>query len=223
MTTKIYDIESKVNETAGEVFEKVRGTELMNQASVKLDQLSSKKKDEHNNTKGLEVMTNARLSFMERQKTFSNGWNETSLDLLESLFTECTNKAKAYANAARTSRKKHRFLSIPTLISASAATAASFFAAGDSCNVDSPDDGEGLKIAVAVLTSVTAVLGGIAALYSFDSKTTACIGAAGSFDSLAKKTQIQIFLTNELKGPVEVVINDVSSEFCHLTNTSPLL
>ena len=103
-----------------------------------------------------------------------------------------------------------------------AATATSFFAAGTDCSSESDDSG-GLKVTVALLTSVTAVLAGVAALYSFDSKTTACIAASGSFDALAKKTQVQIYLTNELRGPVEVVINDVSAEFCHLTNTSPLL
>ena len=243
METKIYDIENKVSEkvsekvedTAEEVFEKVHGSKLMDQASVKIEELRSKskepkqeqemgpKEDSRKNTQGLDVITNARMSFMDRQKVFAGGWNESSLDLLEALFTECTKKSAAYAEAARASRKKHRMLSIPTLIIASAATATSFFAAGDSCNPDSLDDGEGLKIAVAVLTSVTAVLGGIAALYSFDSKTANCISAAGSFDSLAKETQIQMFLPNDLKGPVEVVINGVSAEACHLTNTSPLL
>lgn len=188
----------------------------MEQASVKMDKLTTK-------NKGLDIETNADLSKFEKEKIFANGWTNTSLDLLESLLTECKKKAAAYAEAARQSRKKHRLLSIPTLVIASAATATSFFSAGTECSEDTEDSGLGMKVTVAILTSVTAVLGGVAALYSFDSKTTACIAASGSFDSLAKKTQIQIYLTNELRGPVEVVINDVSAEFCHLTNTSPLL
>lgn len=171
---------------------------------------------------GLEITTNARLSRFEAEQIFANGWSNTSLDLLEALYHECKKKTIAYAEAARDSRKKHRMLSIPSLVIASAATATSFFAAGTECGQED-DSGGGLKVAVAMLTSVTAVLAGVAALYSFDAKTTACIAASGSFDSLAKKTQIQIYLTNELRGPVEVVINDVSAEFCHLTNTSPLL
>lgn len=171
---------------------------------------------------GLDLATNARLSNFEAEKIFANGWSNTSLDLLESLYNECKKKTAAYADAARESRRKHRMLSIPSLIIASAATATSFFAAGTDCSADS-EDSTGLKVCVAMLTSITAVLAGVGALYSFDSKTTACISASGSFDALAKKTQIQIYLTNNLRGPVEVVINDVSAEFCHLTNTSPLL
>lgn len=215
MEAKTIDIENI--RTTNDLFEDVHGKELMDQASKKVNGLKK-----HFVNEGLELATNARLSNFEKEKIFANGWSNTSLDLLESLFNECTKKTNAYAEAARKSRRKHRMLSIPSLMIASAATATSFFAAGTECGANA-DDNEGIKIVVAVLTSVTAVLGGVAALYSFDSKTTACISAAGSFDALAKKAQIQIYLTNELRGPVEVVINDVSAEFCHLTNTSPLL
>lgn len=197
----------------------VRPIEKLEEFDIeKLDDLAE---NNHRN-KGLDITTNASLSRFEAEKTYANGWSNTSLDLLESLYTECKKKTVAYSEAARQSRKNHRMLTIPSLVIASAATATSFFAAGTQCTEDSSDS-EGLKVTVAMLTSVTAVLAGIGALYSFDSKTTACIAASGSFDSLAKKTQIQIYLTNELRGPVEVVINDVSAEFCHLTNTSPLL
>lgn len=208
------DIEEIAGSSTEKLFGNVHGKRLMQQASNKIEELTEK-----NENTGLEITTNARLSRFEAEKTYANGWSNTSLDLLESLYNECKKKTIAYAEAARQSRKKHRMLSIPSLIVASAATATSFFAAGTS----EEDDSAGLKVTVAMLTSVTAVLAGVGALYSFDSKTTACIAASGSFDSLAKKTQIQIYLTNELRGPVEVVINDVSAEFCHLTNTSPLL
>ena len=215
------DIE-RMGSTTENLFDNVHGKKLMAQASKKIGELTRNNEGSNSNPNtGLEITTNARLSRFEAEKIFANGWSNTSLDLLESLYNECKKKTTAYADAARQSRKKHRMLSIPSLIIASAATATSFFAAGTDCGED--DDSGSLKVTVAMLTSVTAVLAGVAALYSFDSKTTACIAASGSFDALAKKTQIQIYLTNELRGPVEVVINDVSAEFCHLTNTSPLL
>lgn len=214
-TFQTLDIEN-LDKTTDELFDNVHGKGFMKQASQKVQELQ--KKEEFTINKGLDLVTNARLSKFEAEKIFANGWSNTSLDLLESLYNECKKKTIAYAEAARQSRKKHRMLSIPSLVIGSAATATSFFVAGGE-----DDDTGGLKIGVAVLTSVTSVLAGVAALYSFDSKTTACIAASGSFDALAKKTQIQIYLTNELRGPVEVVINDVSAEFCHLTNTSPLL
>ena len=235
---KTIDIEN-INNTEG-LFDTVHGTQLMKQASEKVQELSEKAQgykeeipdlrrrknkvaeEQFTTNKGLDLATNARLSNFEKEKIFANGWSNTSLDLLESLYHECKKKTAAYAEAARQSRRKHRLLSIPTFVVASAATATSFFAAGTECGEDQ-DDSMGLKVTVAMLTTITAVLGSVAALYSFDAKTTACIAASGSFDSLAKKTQIQIYLTNELRGPVEVVINDVSAEYCHLTNTSPLL
>ena len=223
-TFQTLDIENMNNNTE-EIFDSVHGKEFMRQASQKVQDINRTNRTnnkEFTTNKGLDLATNARLSKFEAEKIFANGWSNTSLDLLESLYNECKKKTVAYAEAARQSRHKHRLLSIPSLIIASAATATSFFAAGTECSTEA-DDSAGLKVTVAMLTSVTAVLAGVAALYSFDSKTTACIAASGSFDSLAKKTQIQIYLTNELRGPVEVVINDVSAEFCHLTNTSPLL
>lgn len=201
------------------LFDDVHGKDFMRQASAKMDDLLPSPPTRN---RGLHIDTNARLSNFAREKIFENGWSDTSLDLLESFLAECKKKATMYANAARQSRKKHRMLSIPSLVIASAATATSFFAAGSECSEET-EASESLKITVAILTSVTAVLGGVAALYSFDSKTTACIAASGSFDSLAKKAQIQVYLTNNLRGPVEVVINDIAAEFCHLTNTSPLL
>lgn len=172
---------------------------------------------------GLCIGTNARLSKFGEQKVFENGWTETSLDYLESLYSSCKRKCEAYANAARESRSKHRLITIPGLVIGSMATATSFFSAGTSCSDDSNQASDSMKTFVAVLTAMSSVIAGVTALYAHQPKTTACIAAAGGFDSLAKKAQIQIYLPNELRGPVEVVINDIAAEFCHLTNTSPLL
>ncbi|ACH46863.1 unknown [Feldmannia species virus] len=163
----------------------------------------------------------ARLSNFEAERVFENDWTNASLDLLEGLHKQCKDNSSAYADAARVARWKHRAVSIPTIVVASFATATSFFSAGSSCDDD--EENTAVKISVAILTSITAILGGVSALYSFDSKTTACIAASGNFDALAKKAQLQIFLSNQLRGPVEVVLTEISAEFCHLTNTSPLL
>lgn len=164
----------------------------------------------------------ARLSDFEAEKVFENDWTNASLDLLENLHKQCKEKSASYAQAARMARWKHRMLTIPSIVVASVATATSFFSAGSACDEDSSEN-DAVKVSVAIFTSVTAILGGVSALYSFDSKTTACIAASGNFDSLAKKAQLQIFLSNKLRGPVEVVLTDISAEYCHLTNTSPLL
>ena len=173
---------------------------------------------------GLNLATNARLSTFQAQKVYANGWTDASLDYLESLYASCKEKSLSYAAAARLSRRRHRMLSIPQLVVGSLATATSFFSAGTSCSETSNQTtSESMKIFVAALTSLSAILGGISALYMYESKTTACVSASGSFDALAKNTQIQIYLPNDLRGPVEVVVNDIAAEFCHLTNTSPLL
>ncbi|AAR26860.1 FirrV-1-A36 [Feldmannia irregularis virus a] len=161
-----------------------------------------------------------RLSAFEAEKIFDNGWTNASMDLLEDMCKQCRTNASAYARAARTARWKYRMLSIPSIVVASFATATSFFSAGSSCEAE---ESNAIKICVAILTSITAILHGVTHLYSFDSKMTACIAASGNFDALAKQAQMQIYLSNNLRGPVEVILTEISAEYCHLTNTSPLL
>lgn len=163
-----------------------------------------------------------RLSAFEAEKVFANDWTNASLDMLENLQKQCRDKSEAYAKAARQARWRHRMVSIPSIVIASFATATSFFSAGSTSD-DDEESATVMKVTVALLTSATAILHGIAHLYSFDSKTTACIAAAGNFDSLAKQAQMQIYLPNKLRGPAEVVLTEISAEYCHLTNTSPLL
>ena len=164
-----------------------------------------------------------RLSAFEAEKVFANDWTNASLDLLESLHKQCRDKSEAYAKAARQARWRHRMVSIPSIVIASFATATSFFSAGTTSDDDDDESATIIKVTVALLTSATAILHGIAHLYSFDSKTTACIAASGNFDSLAKQAQMQIYLPNKLRGPAEVILTEISAEYCHLTNTSPLL
>ena len=135
--------------------------------------------------KGLEIDTNARLSVFAKENIFPNDWTESTMNLLEAWRTACVKSAEKHANAARTARRKHRQLSIPSLIIGTVGTALSFFSAGEACNPD--DDGsEDLKYAVAAFTSAIAILGGIASLYSFSEKMQQNISAAGNFANLAR-------------------------------------
>ena len=172
--------------------------------------------------RGLKVGTNARLSYFDKEKVYANEWTESVLDLVESTYLECQKSSEAHADAARACRKKHRMVSIPTVILATAATSASFFQAGTSCGDDSTDS-DNLKYTVACLTSLVAILGGVSALYSFNTKMNDNINAAGSFANLARRAKIQIFLPNHLRAHSEVVLTDISAEQAHLVMSSPLL
>ena len=172
--------------------------------------------------KGLDVETNARLSVFENEKIYPNQWTESTLNLLESWMSKSRKASAMHADAARGCRKKHRMLSIPTLFVGATASALAFFSAGDTCDPD--DDGtNALKYATAILTSGLAVLGGIAALYSFSEKQSQNIVASGNFANLATRIEVQIFLPNELRANSEVTLTDFSAQFEHLIETSPLL
>lgn len=168
------------------------------------------------------VLKNASLSTFSNEKEYPGQWTNTTLDLLEVWKNSCKTSADKYAQAARKARVKHRMISIPTILVATAATALSFFSAGDTCEPDS-EDGDNLKYSVAVLTSAVSVLGGISALYNFSSKVSQCISASGNFANLARRAEIQIYLPNSLRSHSELVLTDISIEYANLTTNSPLL
>jgi len=226
------DIENKSTE---DIFKQVYGEEIIAQAKEKENSfrrdIIAQAKEENNPpkktdkgfvNKGLDVDTNARLSVFAKEKVFDNDWTESTMNLLESWRTASKKASAKHANAARSARKKHRQLSIPTLLIGAIGTALSFFSAGEECNPD--DDGsEDLKKVVAAFTAAIAVLGGIASLYSFNQKMSENISASGNFANLARRIEVQIFLPNHLRAPAEVVLTDAGGEFANLTNTSPLL
>ena len=230
---KRIDIENKNTE---DILKEVYGEDVIAQAKEKEDsfrrEIIAQAKEENGDIKkktekgfvnrGLDVDTNARLSVFAKEKVFENDWTESTMNLLESWRTASKKSSEKHANAARKARRRHRQLSIPTLIIGASGTALSFFSAGEVCDPD--DDGsENLKYAVAAFTAAIAILGGIASLYSFNQKMSENISAAGNFANLARRIEVQIFLPNHLRAPSEVVLTDAGGEFANLTNTSPLL
>ena len=172
---------------------------------------------------GLKVTTNARLSQFEKETTYENDWQNPIMDLVEDIFRECTESSEAHAAAARVCRKKHRMLSIPSILVATAATSASFFAAGGNPCEDGDDDDPSLKYVVASLTALVAIMAGVGSLYNFKAKSETHISAAGAFANLARRAKIIIFLPLKLKPNAEVALTDISAEQAHLTSSSPLL
>lgn len=172
--------------------------------------------------KGLDVMTDARLSVFEKEHIYEGDWSCSTMNLLEAWLKACKDSAAAHAHAAREARTKHRWMTIPTIIAGTAATALAFFSAGESCDADT-EDNNGLKYSVAFFTSVVSVLGGVQTLYSFDRKVAQCINASGNFENLARQAELQIYMPNKLRAHSELVLTEISTVFSHLTTSSPLL
>ena len=225
--SKMQQVDVENYDFNNDAFVKSYGTAAVQDAAVRTDRMMQDMEDKRNQSKGfvnqgLEVDTNARLSVFAKEKVYDGDWTASTLNLLEAWYKQCKDSASAYAAAARAARTKHRMITIPTIIAGTAATALSFFSAGDTCDPDQQDE-NGLKYSVALLTSLVSVLGGISALYSFKSKVDACITAAGSFENLARRAQLQTFLPNSLRAHSELVLTEVSIEFGSLTANSPLL
>lgn len=216
-----------------DAFVKSYGSTTMDDAKARTNRMidNMKKENENKNRKpskgfvneGLEVKTNARLSYFENEKVYPNEWTNSCLNVLEAQLLECQKSAGAHGDAARACRRKHRMLSIPLIIVGTAATALSFLSAGgDVCNTDE-EEGNGLKYSVALLTSLATIGTGISALYSFSNKMTENIAASGAFTNLARRIRTQLFLPNHLRSQAEVCLVDFGAEHAHLVNTSPLL
>ena len=114
---KTVDIENK---SAKDIFAQVYGKDVIQQAEEKNNDLFKKTKLEKSKSgfvnRGLDVDTNARLSVFAKEVVFPNDWTESTMNLLEAWRTACVKSSEKHANAARAARKKHRQLSIPSLI-----------------------------------------------------------------------------------------------------------
>ena len=224
---KLQEVDVENFDFNNDAFVKSYGTAAVQDANERTERMVKSMNDKKKPSigfvnKGLEVDTNARLSQFSKETVYEGDWTASTLNLLEAWFKQCKDSAAAYAAAARSARTKHRMITIPTIIAGTAATALSFFNAGDTCDPDT-EENNGLKYSVALLTSTVSVLGGISALYSFKSKVDACINAAGNFENLARRCSLQIFLPNSLRAHSELVLTEVSIEFGSLTMNSPLL
>ena len=228
--TKLQKVDVENYDFNNESFRENYGAATMEDAKVRTDRMIENMKKENRNrqpskgfvNEGLEVKTNARLSYFEGEKVYPNEWTNSCLNVLEAQLLECQKSAAAHGDAARACRRKHRMLSIPLIVVGTAATALSFLSAGDVCDPDD-DAGDGLKYSVAILTSIVSVGTGISALYSFSNKMTENIGASGNFTNLARRIRTQLFLPNHLRAHAEVCLVDFGAEHAHLVNTSPLL
>lgn len=213
-----------------ESFRKTYGSTVMDDAKSRTERMIENIKKENPRqvskgyvNEGLEVATNARLSYFENEKVYPNEWTNSTLNVLEAQLLECQKSAAAYGAAAVEARNKHRMLSIPLIVVGTAATALSFLSAGDSCDPEDEDAGNGIKYSVAFLTSIVTIGSGVSALYSFSNRMERCIAASGSFTNLARRIKTVCFLPNHLRPHAEVSLVDFGAEHAHLVNTSPLL
>lgn len=223
---KVETVDLEALDEPTNIFAQEYGADTMIQAKQNQERLArvASKTKKHAVDPGLKVGTNARLSVFEKEKIYENDWNNSVLDLVESICFECEKSSQAHARAARVCRQKNRMLMIPSIVVATAATSASFFAAGgNSCGDDGGDDDESLKYVVASLTALVGILSGVGSVYDFKSKVAEHIAAAGAFANLARRAKIIIFLPTHLKPQSEVALTEISAEQAHLTNSSPLL
>ncbi|CAM9653214.1 unnamed protein product [Ectocarpus sp. 4 AP-2014] len=223
---KVETVDLEALDGSPNIFAQECGAYTMTQARENRERLAriTSKTKKHTVNPGLKVGTNARLSHFQKEKLYQNDWNNSVLDLMENLLYECTQSSNAHAEAARACRRKYRMLMIPSIIVATAATSASFFAAGGSpCGDDGGNDGDGLKYVVASLTALVGIMSGIGSVYNFKSKMSENIAASGAFANLARRCKIICFLPIHLKPNSEVALTDISAEQAHLTSSSPLL
>jgi hypothetical protein len=223
----IQEVDLESFDLKNDLFNHTYGKETMEAAGAQTRILQEKAQQRNPSVgfvnKGLDVRTNARLSVMDRERVYDSDWTESCLNLLESWYAACKTSSEAHAAAARACRKKHRMITVPVIFVSTIGTALAFFSAGESCDANSDDSGDNIKYAVAAMTSITAVLTGVTALYSFNTKMSENINAAGNYEILAKRAEIQIFLPNKLKSHSELVLETISAEYANLVSSSPLL
>lgn len=221
---KVESVDVENFDFTNDLFRKTYGSAAIDDAKARTERMV----EDLNKTRPVgnhvnKTLKDASLSAFSKEVVYENFWTNSTLDLLERWVTSCKKSSEAHADAARACRKKFRMVSIPTIIIGTAATALSFFSAGDnSCDPDE-EGNDGLKYSVAFLTSLVSIATGINALYNFSSMTQEHRSASGSFANLARRGELQTWLPNGLRANAEVVLTDISVEVASLTTSAPLL
>lgn len=165
----------------------------------------------------------ARLEDQARERVYDNGWTETSLGLMENWFNLCEKAAKDHTLAAIAARKKHVRVSLPSIVVGSAATGLAFFSVGDDETDASSTQATSISVALAVLTSALSVLGGLNSLFSLSTRQSLHTTAASSFQNLARKIQLTLFLPVSLRSKCDLILTDVSAEYFSIVEQSPVI
>ena len=165
----------------------------------------------------------ARLEKQAREVVYDNGWTETSLALMENWFNLCETAASDHTLAAIAARKKHVWVSLPSIVVGSAATGLAFFSVGDDKTDASYTEATAISVALAVLTSALSVLGGLNSLFSLSTRQSLHTTAASNFQNLARKIQLTLFLPVNLRSKCDLILTDLSAEYFSIVEQSPVI
>jgi len=165
------------------------------------------------------TLKDLRLSEQNREILYTNGWSESSADLLESWVKYCDTQSVLHIKSAKSHRNMHQRLTLPTLVTGTIASALGFYNSGGECGSSNFT----LSILVSVLTSTSTILTGFSVFKSHNTKMEKHLASAGLYASLANEIKQQLYLPLAKKSDIEVVTTCFGQKLTDLIINSPLV
>jgi len=110
--------------------------------------------------KGYKVVDKVTMSMFEKQKTYQNGWSNSSLNLLKKWSNDCLFRMSKHSESASKCRFRYNCISIPSIVMGSFAAALAFWAIGEGNGAS-----YSVRISIAFFSSISAIFKGTERLF----------------------------------------------------------
>lgn len=154
------------------------------------------------------------MSRFQKEVLYDNDWTNSSLGLLKKWIKDGSERVKRHCEQAKECKLKFNMISLPGIITGSLAAALAFWAIGDGT-------GYVVRIALAFLTSISAIFKGAEKLLDLKNEEHQHINAAYNYEEIVRKMEVIIFTGNKNRNPLNTTLQELSLRFSSIVSQSP--
>lgn len=154
------------------------------------------------------------MSRFQKEVLYDNDWTNSSLGLLKKWIKDGSERVKRHCEKAKECKLKFNMISLPGIITGSLAAALAFWAIGDGT-------GYVVRIALAFLTSISAIFKGAEKLLDLKNEEHQHINAAYNYEEIVRKMEVIIFTGNKNRNPLNTTLQELSLRFSSIVSQSP--
>jgi len=154
------------------------------------------------------------MSKFQKEVLYDNDWTNSSLGLLKKWVIDASERVKKHCEKAKECKLKFNMMSLPGIITGSLAAALAFWAIGDGA-------GYAVRIALAFLSSMSAIFKGAEKLLDFKNEENQHINAAYNYEEIVRRMEVIIFTGNKNRNPLNTTLQELSLRFSSIVSQSP--
>lgn len=156
------------------------------------------------------------MSIFENQKTYLNGWSNSSLNLLKKWSSDCLGRMSKHASSASKCRFRYNCISIPSIITGSFTAALAFWAIGEENGAS-----YSVRICIAFFSSLSAIFKGTERLFNFPEEEQRHLTSCSKYEELSRSIDVTIFIGNNRRNAIEVTLQEIALKFSSIVSQSP--